>query len=410
MKILRPPVGARAPLCAALLAIFGFTSLCSAQFAEQVALDGAFAYWTMDDLGPGPATNAGSSSAEAATFNDNGQLEFGVPGLADPNTTAVRFKGFEEGVGAGVLNINNTADSNAGGPWTQKTIELWFSVDDAESETEQVLYEQGGSTRAISMYVRDGQIFVGAHNSNSDSGGVASPWPAGVIGAGESELAVVSTDIESETPYHLAFVLDGAAAFNEDNELPGTITGYLNGEEFGTVDGIGTLYAHTDAIRVGGVSAQSHFDLDFSGDTPFGNDGVAVGAVGANDPYFFSGVIDGVALYNSALSADRIAAHFDSRDYVIGDFDGNGEVEFADFLQLVAGFNKPGTYSNGDISFDGQVDLEDFSIFRRAFAATAAGEPSAASVPEPTSALMLVFSALALPMLRRSRNTSERTR
>ena len=109
MKILRPPVGAYTSLGAILLASFGFTSLCSAQYAEQVALDGAFAYWTMNDLGPGPATNAGSSAAEAAQFNDNGQLEFGVPGLADPNATAVRFLGFEEGVGAGVLNINNTA-------------------------------------------------------------------------------------------------------------------------------------------------------------------------------------------------------------------------------------------------------------------------------------------------------------
>ena len=394
MKVLRPPQGSLVSLSVILLATFGYTNLCSAQFAEQVLNDGAFAYWSLNETGPGDAKNS-ADGVETAIYNDNGNIEYGLPGLADPNATAVRL----DGVGSSV-EIRNSADINSGGPWLQKTVELWFSADDADSDTEQVIFEQGGSTRGIAIYVRDGQVFAGAHNSNGDSGGVASPWPAGTIGAGESELAVVSTDISSDTPYHIALVIDGAAAFNDDLELPGTLTGYLNGEEFGSVDGIGTLYAHTDPIHIGRTT-QTHFDLDFSGDNAFGTDG---------NPYFFDGIVDDLALYNSALTAEQVAAHYDSRNYVFGDFDGNGAVEFADFLKLVDGFNKPGSYSDGDATFDGKVDLADFSVFRRAFAAAAAaGEPNVASVPEPSSAMLFIISAFALPLVRRTRSSS-RTR
>lgn len=404
MKIIRPPQGnSSASRAVMFLAIFGFTNLCHAQFAEQVVKDGAFAYWTMNETGPGAAINKGSSADEGASYPDNSQVEYGVPGLADPNQTAVRFKGFDETAGAGFMNMSDSALSNAGGPWTEKTVELWFSADNVDTDTEQVLFEQGGSTRGVAVYLRGGKVFAGLHNSNAN-GGTAAPWPFGEVGAGESELAFVSTDVESNTPYHLVFTYSGDDAFDEDGELDGSVTGYLNGEEFQKVEGgIGTLYGHTDDIRVGGPRAQTHFDPDFSGDTPFGNDGVAVGAAGANDPYFYSGVIDDVALYNTVLSADQVAAHYGARDYVIGDFDGDGSVAFADFLRLAENFNQPGGFSQGDISFDGQVDLEDFSIFRRTFAA-AAGEPSAASVPEPSSALLILASVLTLPLLRRRRS------
>ena len=191
---------------------------------------------------------------------------------------------------------------------------------------------------------------------------------------------------------------------DEDGIDDGTITGYLNGEAFGTVDGLGTLYAHTDAIRVGGVAAQTHFDPDHSsldaGGTPYGNDGgVFDPPVQAQSPYFFTGSIDDVVLYDKALSADRIQAHFDARDYVRGDFDRNGELEFADFLLLRDNFNTDGaSYTDGDVNFDGSVDLDDFFIWRNAFNPPAA---AAAAVPEPSTSWMLMGAGLLLPLVRR---------
>ena len=330
-------------------------------------------------------------------------------GLADPFQTAIRFNGFLDGSG-GIVNVNNSADSNSGGPWLAKSVEAWFSVDDADTDTEQVIYEQGGSTRGLAIYVREGRVYAGLHNAAAD-GGTAGPWPTGVLG--DNELVYVSTPIESNTPYHLAFTFEGADAFDDDFILDGRITGYLNGVEFQTVEGgvdeasngdlvnIGTFYAHTDGIGIGGVVAQTHFDVDHSGDTPFGDDGALLGFSDAREPYYFQGIIDDVALYNTTLSAAQVQAHYDSRDYIQGDFDGNGEVEFADFLILTNNFNVPGSYSQGDVSLNGQIDLEDFSIFRRIIGG--ANPANAAVVPEPSSSLLLLLAALALPLFRRSR-------
>ena len=403
MNILGPPTGNLSrSLCAIILAL-GVNALCFGQFPEQVILDAPFAYWSMNETGPGDVENrALGVTTESASFPETDQLEFGVEGLADPNATAVRFKGFADANNAGFMTMENSSNTNAVGPWLEKTIELWFSADDADTEVEQVLYEQGGSTRGMVMFVRGGQVHVGAHNSNADAQGVASPWPAGRLADQENELAVASTEIESNTPYHLAMVFRGDDAADEDGNLEGTITGYLNGVEFGVADNIGTLYAHTDPIRIGGVAGQAHFDLDFSGQTPFGNDsGFDGDAETPQAPYFFSGVIDDVALYDTALSEERIKAHFDARDYVLGDFDGNGVVELADFAILADNFNQAGTHSNGDITFNGQVNLEDFSVFRRVFAAQ--GAATAAAVPEPSSRLLVLCIAFALPVLRRRR-------
>ena len=275
MKILDLRWG-RGPLMSLLamaVTAFGLTNASHGQYAQAALDDGAFAYWNMNETGPGATTSLGSAPM-SGNFPDSSQLEFGAPGLADTNFSGIRYKGFDDAsTQGGIFNLNNSAESNSGGPWTQKTIEVWFSVDDANSATEQIIYEQGGTTRGATIYVRNGKLFAGIHNSAAN-GSTAAPWPAGLVGDGESELAFVSTDIESDTPYFLALVMDGADAFNENLELDGTLTGYLNGVEFENRGGIGTLYGHTNDIRVGGSSGEVHFDPGHSGVEPFGNDGL----------------------------------------------------------------------------------------------------------------------------------------
>lgn len=57
-------------------------------------------------------------------------------------------------------------------------------------------------------------------------------------------------------------------------------------------------------------------------------------------------------------------------------------------------------YADGDFDFSGTIDIADFVGFRNAFSA-AAGE--AAAVPEPASALLVVFGVLGLTGMRRRR-------
>ncbi len=72
-----------------------------------------------------------------------------------------------------------------------------------------------------------------------------------------------------------------------------------------------------------------------------------------------------IAALNS--EAELIALHAE-RDAVRGDVDGNGVVEFPDFLAMSNGMRVGGTgYRNGDINLDGSVDIGDYAILSQNF-------------------------------------------
>ena len=64
-------------------------------------------------------------------------------------------------------------------------------------------------------------------------------------------------------------------------------------------------------------------------------------------------------------------------------------------------FNQDGKSVDGDMNFNGHVDLADFVAFRAVYEAQSA---QAAAVPEPSSALLALLTALSLvPLIRRRR-------
>ena len=370
----------RAALLAILSAVFLAAPTYAQSYSERILSSEPFAYWRFDEEDAGPLANLGSAAITANSLNN---IEHGEDGLADPDNAAIRFPGLDEDSDPFVgsqINISNSSFINAGGPWEAKTIELWFSADDPDTIDEQLIYEQGGSTRGITIYVQDGQVHVGAHNSANDDGGIASPWPAGV--GEERGLAVVSTDIDADTAYHLAMVYEGDAT-----GFGGTITGYLDGESFGTVDDIGLLFGHTDGVSLGGVRSQALF---------------ASGIIGNEDPtlHYFQGVVDELALYDRALSAGRIGFHLGAD--LNGDFNDDGDVNLQDFIVLANNFNAPGDFEQGDINFDEQVDMRDFLSWRQIFQAQNA-PAGAAVVPEPNAAMLVLIALGLLPALRRRR-------
>lgn len=88
-------------------------------------------------------------------------------------------------------------------------------------------------------------------------------------------------------------------------------------------------------------------------------------------------------------------------DTTAGDLDGNGKVEFADFLVLSGNFGKDvGSASEGDIDCNGKVEFADFLVLSGNFGKDVAG---AESVPEPAGFALLGFAALVAGRIRRRR-------
>jgi hypothetical protein len=71
-----------------------------------------------------------------------------------------------------------------------------------------------------------------------------------------------------------------------------------------------------------------------------------------------------------------------------------------DFVVLANGFGGAGSYTDGDLDLDGEVQFSDFVLLANAFGTTSA----AAAVPEPSTWSLLGISWLILGLARHSRS------
>ena len=74
-----------------------------------------------------------------------------------------------------------------------------------------------------------------------------------------------------------------------------------------------------------------------------------------------------------------------------GDADGDGRVQFEDFLILAANFGKPGLYTEGDFDKDGEVQFRDFLLISANFGQSVATN---AAVPEPSALVLLLLGVI----------------
>ena len=255
-----------------------------ADFADEVEADEPAFWWRMDE-GPNDdfAENSGALEILGGEYRD---VELGVPGLiaTDPDSTAARFDGeFSE------LDLGDATDLNVGGPqpWEEKSIVLWFQADDVDPDEPQVIFEQGGTTRGLNVYVFEGEVVVGGWNrAAGDGGGIASPWPTDNAGM---EITSVSAPIEAGQAYQV-----GASWVFDPEGFDGTLTGFLNGEVIGEETEIGGLFNHSDDSAIGFQKSETAFP--------------GVNATGGGS--YFAGVIDEVAAYSIALPAERVRAQY----------------------------------------------------------------------------------------------------
>lgn len=159
--------------------------------------------------------------------------------------------------------VPNDPAINNGGPYAEKTLSVAFTTG-VDVTARQVIYEQGGTARGLSIYVEGGLLHVAAWNYNEENWGYKE----------------VTAALSGEEFYTSTLVLDGTLAET------GTLTAFLNGVNVGSAANVGLLYNHSGAVGVGELV-----------------NGTVFGGVADNGDhiYNFGGTIERIAQYNEAL-------------------------------------------------------------------------------------------------------------
>ena len=117
---------------------------------------------------------------------------------------------------------------------------------------------------------------------------------------------------------------------------------------------------------------------------------------------YYTGLLSDVYFFDDQLTAQDVDDLYNASGALIGDADGNGVVDAADYIILKTnmGLGSGATTADGDFDGDGKVDWNDLQLLRDHY-----GEGSAASgvIPEPATLGLLAVGAIAL--LRRNRRS-----
>ena len=172
------------------------------------------------------------------------------------------------------FKIPNSEDINLG-IHGARTVSAWFRVSDSSSMNKQVIYEEGGGVRGLSIYIYNGKVYGGGWNTPQEQSG----W----------EGTFLSYGIESRTLYQIVLILEGSAA-----KTPGALKLYVNGQLIETGQG-SQLWSHSDGIGVGGRESVTRF-----------HDGVSSGNVQNN----LIGEIKNLKIYNYVFNGDEVLGKY----------------------------------------------------------------------------------------------------
>ena len=207
--------------------------------------------WTFDD----------GTAKDSSNQNHNGILVGKPESVKGIVNDALRFNGEGDGI-----NILDSPRINTGGPFPKRTVAAFFNCDDVNKGQKQIIFEEGGRTRGLIIYVFDGKIYGGAWNRAEYN------WQGEWL----------STDIKSKTWYHVAVVIRDAAGKVEKDKFELWVDGKL----IDTADG-GQLHAHGDNNGIGYVHQNAVYHDDGGGGTLID---------------WFGGMIDEVIVYSSSFT------------------------------------------------------------------------------------------------------------
>lgn len=184
------------------------------------------------------------------------------------NRTGGKFGGAYKYDGSKSQYINMGATNLFDAALAQQTIEMWFKADDVSSGTAQMLYEEGGATNGMNIYIQSGTLYAGAWCENC-----APAWQGGWV----------NTTVTSGSWHYVAFI------FSANDHM----TMVYDGEVIVASGLDSTMNSHTgDNILGASGSTKMH-----TGDA---------GSFGS----YFSGYIDEFAAYDDyAMSVEEALSH-----------------------------------------------------------------------------------------------------
>lgn len=199
--------------------------------------------------------------------------DFTACGAYQPNwdvtEKAVRFNGSQH-----VMATADHADINLS-DISQRTLSVVIKTD-SDTNSRQVVYEEGGTVRGINVYIEEDKLHCGFWNDRDD-------------GDGKQSFVSVSETVEENKVYVVNMVFD-YSHFSGRNGANGTVECFINEKSLGTVETTSRLHAHSGDIGLGAMNDGSYFA-----------DGADSG-----DDHYFKGVIYEFLMYNSAHSADDV--------------------------------------------------------------------------------------------------------
>jgi len=246
-----------------MLANVGLMIVCLIMASLSFALDPASVtdghVYLLDNISGTEVPDDSANDHVAAVIGDP-QVVAGLSGKA------LLFDGVDDGV-----HIPDSAMINAtSGPWSNRTVMAVFNCADASKQEKQTIYEEGGTTRGLNIYVFDGEVYVGGWNKDANQ----VDWNPGTW---------LSAPIGSNEWHAVAFVLRGGT----DTVEAGKFEMWLDGRLVTAGEG-SNIYNHTADNSIGYTK----------GDTVFHDTGNR-----SEDGDFFAGMVDELWIINEALSA-----------------------------------------------------------------------------------------------------------
>ena len=169
-------------------------------------------------------------------------------------------------VGGQGIKIPDSRGINTGGTFSNRTVGALFYCENANQVQKQVIFEAGGITKGLAIYVNRGRVYVGAWN---------------VPGINWNGAYLFST-IKSKRWYYVALVIRGATNKVQSDKFEMWMDGRLIEKARGAY-----LQAHGQDIGIAHVSQHTKY-----------HDGTGRG----RDVDWFEGLIDEIVIYNRALS------------------------------------------------------------------------------------------------------------